>query len=152
MNRRELYGIVDTGRQGNYCPGYSAPVRASRHRRLRSPAIAACPSTLDHLRPATKAALINLAKREDRARARYRGIAGRSGFIDTPLTEGNPFHADLITARQAAAEHILAGLDAGRFEDRLSVAVHPRVTKLLRILPYGAYFAVIRRTVVSAAN
>ena len=96
----------------------------------------------------TKAALINLAETL-KIELESEGIAVslvNPGFVDTPLTEGNPFPMpDLITAKQAA-EHILAGLDAGRFEIAFPWRF-TRVLKLLRILPYGAYFAIIRCTV-----
>ena len=96
----------------------------------------------------TKAALINLAEAL-KIELEPEGIAVslvNPGFVDTPLTENNPFPMpDLITAKQAA-EHILAGLDADRFEIAFPWRF-TRVLKLLRILPYGAYFAVIRRTV-----
>ena len=66
------------------------------------------------------------------------------GFVRTPLTDKNTFTMPaLITAEEAAAT-TLAGLRAGRFEihfpHRFTVAL-----KLLGLLPYRAYFAVVRR-------
>ena len=66
------------------------------------------------------------------------------GFVATPLTAKNDFRMPaLITADEAAAA-TLAGLRAGRFEIH-----YPRrftnALKLLRLLPYRAYFAIVRR-------
>lgn len=66
------------------------------------------------------------------------------GFVDTPLTRRNPFPMpDLITAEQAA-DAILRGLNAGRFE----TAFPPRFAlamKVLRLLPDRLYFALMHR-------
>ena len=66
------------------------------------------------------------------------------GFVATPLTAKNEFRMPaLITAEEAATE-TLTGLRAGRFEIH-----YPRrftsVMKLLRLLPYRAYFSIVRR-------
>ena len=66
------------------------------------------------------------------------------GFVATPLTAKNAFKMPaLITAEDAAAA-TLAGLRSGRFEIH-----YPRrftnVLKVLRLLPYRAYFAIVRR-------
>jgi len=95
---------------------------------------------------ASKAALINFAE------ALYLDLHPKGlgvylvspGFVRTPLTDRNEFAMPaLIDAEEAAAE-ILRGLAAGRFE------IHfPRrftgVLKLARLLPYRAYFALVRR-------
>jgi short-subunit dehydrogenase len=95
---------------------------------------------------ASKAALINFAE------ALYLDLRPRGlgvylinpGFVKTPLTDRNEFRMPaLITAEEAAGE-ILSGLRAGKFE------IHfPRrftgALKLLRLLPYRAYFALIHR-------
>jgi short-subunit dehydrogenase len=95
---------------------------------------------------ASKAALINFAETLY-LDLRPRGLGVyliNPGFVKTPLTDRNEFRMPaLITAEEAAAE-ILSGLRAGRFE------IHfPRrftgVLKLLRLLPYRAYFALIHR-------
>jgi short-subunit dehydrogenase len=66
------------------------------------------------------------------------------GFVKTPLTDKNEFRMPhLITAEQAA-DAIVAGLDAGEFEIDFPKAF-TRQLKLLRILPYRWYFALIRR-------
>jgi short-subunit dehydrogenase len=66
------------------------------------------------------------------------------GFVRTPLTDKNEFKMPhLITAEQAA-DAIVAGLGAGEFEIDFPKAF-TRQLKLLRILPYRWYFALIRR-------
>jgi len=66
------------------------------------------------------------------------------GFVKTPLTDRNEFRMPhLISAEQAALE-ILAGLRSGVFEIHFPRAFTCQL-KLLRILPYRWYFALIRR-------
>lgn len=95
---------------------------------------------------ASKAALINLAETlyldlHDKGLGVY---LINPGFVRTPLTDRNKFRMPhLITAEEAATE-IVAGLDAGEFEIHFPKAF-TRQIKLLRILPYGWYFALIRR-------
>ena len=95
---------------------------------------------------ASKAALINFTE------ALYIDLQPRGigvylvnpGFVDTPLTARNDFRMpNLISADEAAAE-ILAGLRAGRFEIHFPRAF-TRKLKLLRLLPYRLYFALVRR-------
>ena len=95
---------------------------------------------------ASKAALINFAETLY-LDVRPRGLGVyliNPGFVKTPLTDRNEFKMPaLITAEEAAGE-ILSGLRAGKFE------IHfPRrftgALKLLRLLPYRAYFALIHR-------
>jgi NADP-dependent 3-hydroxy acid dehydrogenase YdfG len=66
------------------------------------------------------------------------------GFVETPLTATNNFTMPaLITPAQAAAE-ILQGWEAGRFD----IHFPKRFTlwmKTLRLLPYPAYFAAVRK-------
>lgn len=66
------------------------------------------------------------------------------GFVQTPLTAGNHFTMPaLITPAQAAAA-ILQGWEAGRFD----IHFPKRFTlwmKALRLLPYPAYFAAVRK-------
>lgn len=94
----------------------------------------------------TKAALINLAETLY-TDLRPRGIGVslvNPGFVRTPLTAGNDFHMPaLITAAQAA-DALLQGWARGAFE----IHFPRRFTlwmKLLRLLPYGAYFPAVRR-------
>lgn len=94
----------------------------------------------------TKAALINLA--ETLYLDLHDSGIGVSlicpGFVKTPLTAQNQFSMPgLITPEQAAAQ-ILAGWHKGRFD----IHFPKRFThwmKALRLLPYGLYFAVVRK-------
>lgn len=95
---------------------------------------------------ATKAALINLAETLY-LDLRPRGFSVyliNPGFVRTPLTDKNPFKMPALISAQAAAEATIAGLERGRFEIH-----YPRrftfVMKLLRLLPYRLYFALVRR-------
>ncbi|MBS1217407.1 MAG: short-chain dehydrogenase [Proteobacteria bacterium] len=95
---------------------------------------------------ATKAALINLTE------TLYLDLAPRGigvylinpGFVKTPLTARNTFRMPaLISADEAAAE-ILAGLARGRFEIHFPRRF-TRWLKLLRLLPYRWYFALVHK-------
>ena len=94
----------------------------------------------------TKAALINFAE------TLYLDLAPRGlsvflinpGFVATPMTAANDFAMPALISPQQAAEEIIAGFGRG------SVEIHfPRRftywLKLLRMLPYGLYFALVRR-------
>jgi short-subunit dehydrogenase len=95
---------------------------------------------------ASKAALINFTE------ALYLDVHGRGlgvylinpGFVKTPLTDRNAFRMPALITAEAAAAATLAGIAAGRFEihypRRFTLAL-----KLLRLLPYRAYFALVRR-------
>lgn len=66
------------------------------------------------------------------------------GFVATPLTKQNRFAMPALMSVEAAARRIRDGLRAGGFE----VSFPRRFTwalKLLALLPYPAYFAVVRR-------
>lgn len=95
---------------------------------------------------ATKAALINLTE------TLYLDLAPRGigvylinpGFVKTPLTDRNTFRMPaLISADEAAAE-ILAGLARGCFEIHFPRRF-TRWLKLLRVLPYRWYFALVHK-------
>lgn len=95
---------------------------------------------------ASKAAVIALAEslRLDLADTGVQVTVVNPGFVDTPLTQQNPFPMpDLITA-EAAATQIVRGLEQGGFEiafpRRFAMAM-----KLLRILPDRWYFSAVRR-------
>jgi short-subunit dehydrogenase len=67
------------------------------------------------------------------------------GFVKTPLTDHNDFKMPALITAEEAATDIVKGLRAGKFE------IHfPRrftnTLKLLRILPYRWYFALIHKS------
>ena len=66
------------------------------------------------------------------------------GFVDTPLTQRNDFAMPALMPADRAARRTLDGIAAGRFE----IHYPRRFTfwlKLLRLLPYPAYFRAVRR-------
>ena len=94
----------------------------------------------------TKAALINFAE------TLYLDLAPRGlsvylinpGFVATPMTAANDFEMPALISPQQAADEIIAGFRRGAFE----IHFPRRFTlwlKLLRLLPYGLYFALVRR-------
>jgi len=94
----------------------------------------------------TKAALIHLAEGLYLDLRRH-GIGVyliNPGFVDTPLTQRNDFAMPALMTAEKAARRTLDGIAAGRFETH-----YPRRftgwLKLLRILPYPAYFWAVRR-------
>ena len=94
----------------------------------------------------TKAALINLAETlYGDLRAERVGVSLiNPGFVDTPLTRQNRFHMPALIAPEDAARAILAGWSRGAFE----IHFPRRFTwgmKLLRLLPYRAFFAATSR-------
>ena len=94
----------------------------------------------------SKAALIHLAETLYLdVRARGLGVSlVNPGFVQTPLTANNRFKMPALITPQAAAQAILKGWAAGAFE----IHFPKRFTlwlKLLRLLPYGLYFALVRR-------
>lgn len=89
----------------------------------------------------TKAALINLAEvLHLDLRAHGVGISLiNPGFVDTPLTRQNHFRMPALITPEVAASDILRGWSRGDFE----IHFPRRFTwwmKLLRILPYRAFF------------
>lgn len=99
---------------------------------------------------ASRAATLALAEslRED---CRAKGVKVQAitpGFVKTPMTAKNTFTMPFLIEPEVAAAKIMAGLNGNRFEItfpfRLSILM-----KLLRILPYFAYFPLVRRIVRS---
>ena len=94
----------------------------------------------------TKAALINLAETLylDLKDSRVGVSLVCPGFVETPLTAQNKFAMPaLITAEQAAQE-ILRGWRRGEFEIHFPKRF-TRWMKALRLLPYRARFAAVRK-------
>jgi short-subunit dehydrogenase len=95
---------------------------------------------------ASKAALINFAETLY-LDLRPRGLGVyliNPGFVRTPLTARNEFRMPHLIDADEAAREIVAGLERGDFEIHFPRAFS-RQMKLLRLLPYRAYFAAIRR-------
>ncbi|MFT6590594.1 MAG: short-subunit dehydrogenase [Rhodoferax sp.] len=96
----------------------------------------------------TKAALINLA--ETLYQDLYDKGLGVSlinpGFVQTPLTATNQFKMPALLTPEQAAQAILQGWAQGNFE----IHFPKRFTfwmKALRLLPYRAYFYLVKRAV-----
>ena len=95
----------------------------------------------------TKAALINLAE------TLYLDLQPHGlgvsvvnpGFVETPLTAQNKFHMPALISPTQAAQAMLQGWAKGEFEIHFPKRF-TRWMKLLRLLPYRLYFAVVRRT------
>ncbi|MDX0432467.1 SDR family NAD(P)-dependent oxidoreductase [Sinorhizobium medicae] len=102
---------------------------------------------------ASKAALINMAESLkfdlDRIGIRLQVIC--PGFVDTPGLAKGGFPRPALVSTEEAAARICAGLKSSRFE-----ITFPRrftyLVKLLRILPYGIYFALLDRLVPRGAT
>lgn len=94
----------------------------------------------------TKAALINLA--ETLYLDLHDSGIGVSlicpGFVQTPLTAQNRFSMPALITPEQAAEEILRGWRKGWFEIHFPKRF-TRWMKALRLLPYGAYFAAVRK-------
>ncbi|MBI5792048.1 MAG: SDR family NAD(P)-dependent oxidoreductase [Rhodocyclales bacterium] len=94
----------------------------------------------------TKAALINFAETlyldlEPRGLSVY---LINPGFVATPMTAANDFEMPALISPQQAAEEIIAGFASGHFEIHFPRRF-TRWLKLLRLLPYSLYFALVRR-------
>jgi NAD(P)-dependent dehydrogenase (short-subunit alcohol dehydrogenase family) len=94
----------------------------------------------------TKAALINLAETLflDLSTSGIGVSLVCPGFVETPLTAQNQFAMPALLSPEQAAIEIIAGWERGAFEihfpKRFTLLV-----KALRMLPYPAYFAAVRR-------
>jgi NAD(P)-dependent dehydrogenase (short-subunit alcohol dehydrogenase family) len=94
----------------------------------------------------TKAALINLAEtlHGDLCDSGIGVSVINPGFVETPLTAQNRFAMPALITPQQAAGEILKGWRRGEFEIHFPRRF-TRWMKLLRLLPYGLYFALVRR-------
>ncbi len=89
----------------------------------------------------TKAALINLAE------GLYIDLHGlgmgvsvvNPGFVETPLTAQNGFKMPALISPETAADEIIAGWEKGEFDIHFPKRF-TRWMKILRVLPYSAYF------------
>jgi NADP-dependent 3-hydroxy acid dehydrogenase YdfG len=93
----------------------------------------------------TKAAMINLAEVLYSDLKPY-GISVyliNPGFVETPLTAQNEFKMPALISSEEAAEEILKGFAKGHFEMHFPKRF-TRVLKLLRLLPYRVYFALVK--------
>jgi len=66
------------------------------------------------------------------------------GFVETPLTAQNEFHMPALITPDEAARAIVQGWARGEFDIHFPKRF-TRMMKLLRLLPYGLYFAAVRR-------
>ena len=66
------------------------------------------------------------------------------GFVETPLTAQNSFHMPALITADLAAKEIIYGFERGDFEIHFPKRFS-RFLKLLRILPYRLYFAIVSK-------
>ncbi len=96
---------------------------------------------------ASKAALINMceALKPDCDRLGITLQLVNPGFVETPLTAKNRFWMPFLMPLDRATEAFVRGLASRRFE-----IVFPRrfalTLRLMRMLPYRLYFAIVRRS------
>ena len=95
---------------------------------------------------ASKAALIHLCEafKFDAERHGIRLQLVNPGFVATPMTEGKTFRMPCLLPSGEAARRIVDGFELGGFE----IAFPKRLAwlmKAVRLLPYPAYFALMRR-------
>ena len=97
----------------------------------------------------SKAALINLAEalKPELEPHGVRISIVNPGFVRTPMTARNDFSMPFLMEPGEAAERIIAGLRAGRYE-----IAFPRrfavVLKILRLLPDAVFFRIVRKFVL----
>lgn len=95
---------------------------------------------------ATKAALINMAEslKFDLDKLGVSIQVANPGFVDTPATQKNEFEMPALMEVGEAAKRIVRGVESGGFE----ITFPKRFTyvlKVLRLLPYPAYFWLITK-------
>ena len=67
------------------------------------------------------------------------------GFVKTPLTDNNDFKMPALISAEEAASEIVNGLRRGHFEIHFPKRF-TRMLKLLQLLPYRWYFALVHRS------
>lgn len=67
------------------------------------------------------------------------------GFVETEATAKNDFYMPAIISSERAAQEILSGIKAGQFDIHFPKRFS-RFLKFLRILPYSAYFLLLKKT------
>jgi short-subunit dehydrogenase len=94
----------------------------------------------------TKAALINLAEiLKVELEPHNIGVSIiNPGFVDTPLTQDNPFPMPGIITAEEAADAIYKGLDKGKFEISFPFGF-TLLMKMLRVAPNWLYLFLMRR-------
>lgn len=97
---------------------------------------------------ATKAGLINLVEslKFDLDLAGIRIQLVNPGFVDTPATRSNPFPMPFLLSVEEAAAEIRMGLSSTTSFEIAFPKPFVRRLKLLRLLPYRAYFALLARS------
>jgi short-subunit dehydrogenase len=93
----------------------------------------------------TKAAMINLAEvlYNDLKPFGISVYLINPGFVATPLTAQNEFKMPALISSEQAAEEILKGFKKGQFEMHFPKRF-TRMLKLMRLLPYRLYFALVK--------
>ena len=96
-----------------------------------------------------KAAVISLAEVLQHDLAQHGVVVSlvNPGFVDTPMTAVNTFPMPFIVGVDMAADRILRGLEAQRFEVAFPWQL-VTLLKILRVLPYRLYFPLVRRLMV----
>jgi short-subunit dehydrogenase len=89
----------------------------------------------------SKAAVLTLAEvlAPDLARKGVRVSVINPGYVSTPMTAPNDFPMPYIVSVETAADHIVRGLERGRFEIAFPWQTVATL-KLARVLPYPLYF------------
>ncbi len=95
----------------------------------------------------SKAALINFAESLyfDLSRKGIGTSVVNPGFVKTPATAQNDFKMPHVIEPEEAAAEMIKGYEAGDFEIHFPKAF-TRQLKFLRLLPYGMYFKLIKKT------
>ena len=95
---------------------------------------------------ASKAALINMCEAL-KPELEAEGVAFsmiNPGFVRTPLTDKNEFPMPFLVEPDVAARHIFNGMAKRKFEIAFPLPF-VLILKVLRMLPYGLYFRVVKK-------